>query len=437
MVSLNSTQKTKRTPFPPVFWVANWVEVLERFAYYGIYMGFGIYMEYLGYTKAQLGVVQSIFLLFSYIIPIISGTFADRYGFKKVLIASYLAYLPSILLLILTRSFSGIALTMLSIGLAAGIFKPLISGTIRVVTDSSNKTLGFGIFYAMVNVGASFGPVIAGRLRAISWNHAFIAAAIAIGLMLVTTIFFYKEPERELENVTLKQKFSDIFVALSDIKFTIFLVILGLFFWLPFWSFFNITAIYVDRNLDTAILYLNIKSIFGSTFANFFSQTDQDGTRRLLGETISHTGYIIMIFQIFVSRIAEKFKALPTFLFGLLVAALGFLFIAFAKLSAPALVFVGIGFFAIGEMASSPRIQEYIMWIAPKEKAGLYMGSNFLAVGLGGTLSGITYTSLYGYFRDINHPEYVWYTLAIHVILGIAAVYIFTKSAGEFSELEE
>src|SRR3989304_8824524 len=147
----------KRSSFPRVFWVANSVEVIERLAYYGIYLGFGIYMDYLGYSKSQLGIVQSIFLLFSYIIPVISGTFADKYGFKTVFIVSYLAYLPSILLLILTKSFSGIALTMLSIGLAAGIFKPLVSGTVRVVTDQTNKTLGFGIFYAMANVGGAFG----------------------------------------------------------------------------------------------------------------------------------------------------------------------------------------------------------------------------------------------------------------------------------------
>ncbi|NJO70334.1 MAG: hypothetical protein HC830_14570 [Bacteroidetes bacterium] len=54
----------KRSSFPPVFWIANLIEVLERFAYYGIYMGFGIYMEYLGYSKSQLGIVQSIFLFF-------------------------------------------------------------------------------------------------------------------------------------------------------------------------------------------------------------------------------------------------------------------------------------------------------------------------------------------------------------------------------------
>ena len=158
----------QRTPFPPVFWLANFIEVLERFAYYGIYFSFGIYMTSLGFSRDQLGIVQTVFLLLSYCIPLFSGTLADRYGFKRMLIVAYLAYLPSVLLLILTRSFSGIALTMISIGLAAGIFKPLISGTVRATTDRTNTTLGFGIFYAMVNIGGSLGPVILGRLRAIS-----------------------------------------------------------------------------------------------------------------------------------------------------------------------------------------------------------------------------------------------------------------------------
>jgi len=425
-----------RTPFPPVFWIANSVEVLERFSYYGIYLGFGIYMEYLGFSKGQLGIVQSLFLLFSYATPIFSGTFADKYGFKKVLIISYLAYLPTILLLIVTKSFTGIALTMLAIGFAAGIFKPLISGTVRVTTDSTNKTLGFGIFYAMVNIGASFGPVVAGKLRAISWNHAFIAAAIGIGLMLLITIFFYKEPKREIGNATLKHKFQDMYVALSDIKFLIFLILLGLMFWLPLWAFFNLVAVYVDKNLDTVRLFLVIDSIFPTWFSNILSAEDETGTRKLLGETIAHTGYIIMIFQILISRIFEKFKAIPSFNLGLFIAALGMFTIGYAYLSTPEVVFLGIFLFAVGEMISSPRIQEYIMWLAPKEKAGLYMGTNFLATGLGGALSGVIYTSLYGYFRDAGNPEYIWFCLAGNFLLGIITIYIFTKTAGEFKELE-
>ena len=53
-----------RTSFPPVFWVANLIEVMERFAYYGIYFGFGIYMtQELGLSPEKLGWVQFIFLL--------------------------------------------------------------------------------------------------------------------------------------------------------------------------------------------------------------------------------------------------------------------------------------------------------------------------------------------------------------------------------------
>lgn len=427
----------KRTPFPRVFWIANSVEILERFAYYGIYLGFGIYMEHLGFSKGQLGIVQSVFLAFSYIIPVISGTFADRFGFKKVLIISYLAYLPSILLLMLTKSFSGIALTMLSIGLAAGIFKPLISGTVRAVTDQTNKTLGFGVFYAMVNIGASFGPVIMGRLRAVSWNNAFLAGAASIALMLLITIFFYKEPPREMEGLTLKKKFSDLAIALSDLKFAFFLVLLGLFFWLPFWAFFNLAAVYVDENVNTARLYTIIRSIFGGSIADFLSRSDDEGTRRILGEAISHSGYIIIILQIFVSRFVERFKAIPTFSAGLFVMALGYIFLGFAAVLHPALLFLGILLFAVGEMASSPRIQEYITWLAPKEKAGLYMGTNFLSIGIGGALSGVIFTSLYGWFLDRQHPEFIWYTLAFCLFLGIIVINLYTRKTGHFEEVQE
>ena len=424
-----------RSAFPPVFWVANLIEVMERFAYYGIYFGFGIYMKSLGFSPEELGWVQFIFLLLSYTVPVISGTFADKYGFKKVLIVAYLAYLPSILLLIYNKTFSGIALTMLAIGLAAGIFKPLIAGTVRAVTDKSNKTLGFGIFYAMVNIGGSFGPIVAGKLRAISWDHAFYAAAGMIVLMLFVTIFFYKEPPREIEGVTLKQKFRDLKTALSDLKFASFLVILGLMFWVPFWAFFNLCALYVDSNVDTAQLYLNIRSVLGPGIADLLSHTDEDGTRRVLGESISHTGYIIMFLQVFVSRTIEKWKALPTFMAGLAISAAGFAVLGYARTSAASLIFVGIGLFAIGEMMASPRIQEYIMWLAPREKAGLYMGANFLATAFG-AFSGPIYTGLYGSFDKAGHPEYVWYILAAHLVVAIVVINLFVKFAGEFKEQE-
>ena len=418
----------ERSAFPRVFWVANLIEIIERFSYYGIYFGFGVYMTSLGYSRDQLGIVQTIFLLLSYCIPLFSGTLADKYGFKRLLIVSYIAYLPSILLLIFTKSFSGIALTMLSMGFAAGIFKPLISATVRATTDRTNSTLGFGIFYAMVNVGGSLGPVIAGRLRAISWDYAFYAAAAGIVVMFFITLFFYKEPPREIEGKTLREKLAEIGQTLSDAKFTSFLLLLGVFFWIPFWAFFNLCALYVDSNLDTARLYLALKGVFGAGVADFLSH-EEGGVRKVMGETISHTGYIIMVLQIFVAKIFEKFKAIPSFLFGLGVMAAGFVVIGFAHVSASTLIFLGIALFAVGEMISSPRIQEYITWIAPKEKAGLYMGSNFLATAVG-AFSGVLYTMLYGRFADAGHPEKVWYVLAVHLVVGIVALLIWQRAAG-------
>jgi POT family proton-dependent oligopeptide transporter len=426
---------SKRSTFPKVFWTANFIEILERFAYYGIYMSFGIYLQQLGFSKGDLGIIQSIFLLLSYLTPIFSGSIADKYGFKKVLIISYLAYLPSILLLIVTESFSGIALTMLSIGFAAGIFKPLISATVRATTDSTNKTLGFGIFYAMVNLGASVGPIVMGNLRAMSWNYVFYTAAGTIGLMLIITLIFYKEPPREIEGVTLKRKFQDMQEALSDVKFLVFIILLGLFFWLPFWAFFNILPVYINDYLDTASLYQSVSGVLGETLARIISH-QKEGVWMINAEAISHTGYIIIFFQLLISRISEKRPAIPSFLFGLFIAASGFFVLGLSVTFSAGFVFIGIFLFAVGEMTSSPRIQEYIMWIAPKEKAGLYMGTNFLATAIGALFSGL-YTGLLGSFEKAGNPQNIMYILAVHTILGIFAIWIFTRTMGDFKERSE
>jgi proton-dependent oligopeptide transporter, POT family len=423
-----------RTSFPPVFWAANSIEILERIAYYGIFMGFAMYMEHLGFSRGQLGRVQSLFLFVSYFIPVFSGTFADKFGFKKVLIAAYIAYIPSILLLLITKTFSGIALTMLSIGFAAGIFKPLISGTVRLTTDASNKTLGFGIFYMMVNIGGTVGPIMAAKLRVISWNYAFAMAALSIAVMFVVTILFYKEPEKEKSKESIGQKVIGIFSTVTDLRFASFLILLGLFFWWPFWAFFNICPIYIDKYIDTTTLFNGIEKLFGSWFAHILAR-NENGIWRVNGESIANTGWIILLFQVAISRLFEKRRAIPSFMVGLFIAAGGFSLIGFAMGSAPALVILGIFVFACGEMITSPRIQEYITWIAPKEKAGLYMGSNFLAVCIGAFLSGL-YTIWLGKFETAGHPNYIWYILSGHLLFGILALFIFNKIAGEFKEMQ-
>ena len=92
--------------------------------------------------------------------------------------------------------------------------------------------------------------------------------------------------------------------------------------------------------------------------------------------------------------------------------------------------------FAVGEMIASPRIQEYIQRLAPKEKAGLYTGTNFLAVGIG-SFSGVLYTPLYGRLAEAGTPGHVWYVVAGHTLAGVVALMIFQRFAGTMAEVAE
>jgi dipeptide/tripeptide permease len=112
-----------------------------------------------------------------------------------------------------------------------------------------------------------------------------------------------------------------------------------------------------------------------------------------------------------------------------------FVVLGLAASVATPLVFLGIVLFAVGEMIASPRIQEYIGRIAPREKAGLYLGSNFLAVGIG-SFSGVLYTPLYGRFADAGHPGHVWYVLCGHMLLSFVALWLFQRLAGGFAQQE-
>jgi MFS family permease len=426
----------KRSPFPRVFWVANTIEVLERYVYYGFYFGFGIYLSSLGFSRADLGNLQFILLLFTYGLTIFTGFLGDRYGFKRMLLISYVLYLPPFILLIYIKDLVGIALILVLLSTAAALFKPLPAGTVRLTTDKTNKTIGFGIFYAMVNVGGTLGPLVLASLRVISWELAYSAAAAGVVLMFIVTLIFYKEPERTVPEGSFGLHVRDAFSVLADMKFSTFLILMGIMFWIPFWSFYNILAVYVDTHLDTALLYQKLHVVFGGAVDLVSHEDETTGIRKIAGESIAHTGYVILILQLLVSRISEHFKALPSIIFGLIVTAAGMAVLGFAFFMNPLFLFLGILIFAVGEMISSPRFDEYITYLAPKEKAGMYMGLVTASVAIG-AFSGPTYTRLYGYLEKLGHPDYVWYILAAHLALGMIVLAIYVRLTGGFTEVDE
>ena len=70
--------------FHPTFWVANGMELFERLAYYGQQIVFMIYLRNnLGFSEAQAGTLSGIFGGLIYLMPILAGTLADKWGFRR------------------------------------------------------------------------------------------------------------------------------------------------------------------------------------------------------------------------------------------------------------------------------------------------------------------------------------------------------------------
>jgi dipeptide/tripeptide permease len=425
----------ERSKFPPLFWVGNIIEILERFAYYGLYIPFGIYATAslseggLAWSKGQLGLVQTLFLVLSYSIPLISGPLADRYGFKNLLIASYLLYLPGFLLLLVTRGYATVFLVMVLIGIAAGVFKPLIAGTVRLTTDETNRTRGFGIFYLMVNVGAFFGPLTVARLRTIHWDYAFIAAAVITVLMLIVTIIFYRDPieiDREKEKQTaIGSRLAEILRLALQPKVLVFIIIFGVLIEMPFWAFFNIVAMFVDEYVRTDLLYNFFSKYLGVTIVDWFS-THEGGPPRIAGEALAHTALYIMIFQIPVTWTTEKLRSVPTIALGVVVMMLGCIGLFFSVGPNPGIMFLAILLFALGEMACMPRFEQYLISLLPPEKTGL--GGGLLRIPIAvGSLSGAVLTPLYGRFEEAGSPETIWLVLAASLFVGFVLTLVYDK----------
>jgi MFS family permease len=426
-----------RSPFPRVFWVGNVIEILERFAYYGLYMGFQIFATKtvleggLGWSEGRLGVVQSIFLLLSYTVPIVSGVLADRYGFKKMLMWSYVLYLPGFLFLILTRQFVAVLSVMALIAVAAGLFKPLIAGTVRLTTDQTNRTLGFGIFYLMVNVGAFFGPMTAGALRTHSWNYAFLASAVAVVGMIIVTALFYRnpiEPETARADATgrktpLLHDFKEILPYLKQGRILAFIIIFGVLIEVPFWAFFNLCPMYVDRFVATDQLYHAFSSVLGETVVGWFSTED----KRIAGETLAHTALYVMLFQLFVTRFSERHRSIPVISFGIFVMLLGCLGLWASTGEVPWFMFAGTVLFAIGEMACMPRMEQYLIGMLPPEKTGLGGGLLRIPVAIGAGLSGVTINPLYQKFIAAGHPQAIWLVLGGMFLGGYLLMLLYDK----------
>ncbi len=225
--------------YPPTFWVSNTMEIFERMSWYGFFAVSSLYITgpvetgALGFTSEQRGQLQAIVPFFLYLLPVVTGALADRYGYKKMFIIAYSVMVISYYMLGQFTAFVTFMFAFMFVALGAALFKPVIVGTIARLTNESNSATAFGIFYMMVNIGGFFGPLITGAVRGDSWENVFLVCSGFSLLNLIIVSIFYREPTSEATSAqrrTLRKVFDDMVEVLGNLRFfiTAFTVLIAL-----------------------------------------------------------------------------------------------------------------------------------------------------------------------------------------------------------------
>lgn len=380
------------------FWASNVIELFERWAWYGFYMAFALYLVNskdtgaLGLSQAEKSAIMGTGSMLLYFLPVITGAIADKVGYKRILYLAFALYVSGFYMIKSFDSFNLMFFAFVWTCVGGAFFKPIISAMISRNTTDETSSIGFGIFYMMVNIGGFIGPFFAGIFMQKSWDYVFYMSMITIGLNYAITLFFFREPKITDNEVSLgkniTQAFVNIWITLKNWKYVLFLLIMVLF-WAAFNQLYYSFPVFIEQWVDTATLYRGIESVW-PWLAHSIGTAE--GTITTVTLT-SMDSFFIIVFQIAISALVMRFKPLAAMMGGILVLSggLGLMFSA----QSGWMVLLGILVFGIGEMSSSPKFTEYVGRIAPADKKALYMGTSFLPYAGGHALAGWLSGDLY------------------------------------------
>jgi len=385
------------------FWIASFMELMERWAWYGIYTLLGLYLVGstdtggLGFDHVQKGNIMGNIVGILYFLPLIFGVIADRIGYKVSLTIAYIIMIAGYYLLGEVNTYWSVYMVFLLVAVGAAFFKPVASAIVARNTDETTGTLGFGIFYMMVNIGGFIGPAMSSGLRTTyGWKIIFIQAAIVIGINLIVLLLFYKEPKVEKPKDSIGKAIGEsvkgIFEALKDVRLGI-LLLLMIGFWTMFNQLFNTLPNFIEDWVNSSAIsdWLNQNiPVLGTLMT-------QDG--QVKPEWFTNIdSFMIICCQVTISYFVTKMRHINTVIRGAVIATIGVGLTFYTH--NPIFTIVGTMIFSIGEMMSSPTVSSFIALITPKGKEGLYQGTYFLPVAASYFVTSFISGSLYQSWSD-------------------------------------
>jgi len=426
--------------FPRTFWIANSVELLERAAYYGVFIVITLYLSrILGFNDVQAAWISGAFSAGLYFLPTFTGAIADKMGFRGALLLAFtllsIGYLSLALFPLALEqqglveygrkaTFTGlreadirwaIIPIMVVIMIGGSFIKAVITGTVATTTTKANRAKGYAIFYMMVNIGAFSGKTIVKPLRESMGdlgmiNLNYFAAGMTF-LALLSILFFFKNVESESEGKSMRQVMQALWKVLGNGRL-LFLILIITGFWMVQHQLYATMPKYVLRMAGEGASpswYANV---------NPFVVVCTVGLVTALMK--KKTALFSMTTGMFIMPISALAMASGNLLHG--NVDLGF--VSFHPVAF--MMIVGIMFQGLAESFISPRFLEYFSLQAPKGEEGMYLGfshlHSFISSVLGFGISGYLldafcpdprkFDSHEAWQAAASNAHYIWYVFA-------------------------
>jgi dipeptide/tripeptide permease len=389
--------------------MANVTELFERAAYYSMASFVVIYLGRMGMGDYWPSILNSLLWTLVYFLPILSGTIADQVGFRRALLVAFVLLVAGYALIgspswmglveltpkedvISKEVWAGpavwipVILGILLVGIGGSVVKPCISGTVQK-TAALRATLGFAIFYMVINIGSLVGRFTSYGIRhpkglGLDLPHIFAVALCCAAVAFLVVLLLYRDPDSlpgaasapARPKKSVRQILMDMVTVLRNKRFALFLVVSSGFNFL-YVQVYNVLPLYVKKVVEpnpAMDLY---------TAANPF---------------------VIVAFQLLITRLFGKLKPIRSMVVGSVIIGLAMLinivpilFFTSVRTTWQHLLPIGslfiiltVALIAFGELFTSARTFEYIGALAPKGQEGLFLGYANLPMAIGALAGG-------------------------------------------------
>jgi proton-dependent oligopeptide transporter, POT family len=403
-----------RTGFERPFWIANISELFERLSYYAVFAVLARYLhEGLHFDVQRAGSLSGMFGGWVWVMAVFGGAIADRLGFRRALSLAYLflsiAYfslgsiganwfaplrnaVPLVPLV-------AVVLTLPALGVA--LVKPSVVGTTARSSEENVRSLGYSIYYTLVNVGSTIGPLLAGwQQEHGKIESVFRLAALSVFLMLFLVLLLFKEPRKagDAGTPSLGQVVKNFLTVLGNPRFMLFLLIFT-GYWIVFWQEFIALPLYVTAYIDP---HANTAWI------------------------VATDPIVVICFTMLIGYLTKRLHAFQAIVLGTLVTS-----VAWVLLIVHASVWMAVATLVVvatGEIIQQPRYYDYVSRLAPPEQQGTYMGFAFLPLGIGSFIGGPFSGWLIHHFgEELHRPQMVWWSVIAVGIVTTLLLWIYDR----------